>query len=58
MALHLLWEDHGRAFLVIPQKQQPSAPLPGNINRLMEDDGMVVLSNRSAPLGAGSLSAR
>ena len=57
-ALHLLWEDHGRAFLVIPQNQQPSAPLPGNINRLMEDDGMVVLSNRSAPLGAGSLSAR
>lgn len=57
-ALHLLWEDYGRAFLMIPRNQQLSAPLPGEVNALMEDDGMVVLSNRSAPLGAGSLSAR
>ena len=45
-ALHNAWARKERAFLLIPQKQQPLSPLPEDVYNIMEANGMLLLSNR------------
>ena len=45
-ALHNAWDRRERAFLLIPQNQQPLSPLPQDVYNVMEANGLVLLSNR------------
>lgn len=44
--LHRIWDRNQRIFLMIPQEKRPENPLPQNIFHIIEDDGILLLSNQ------------
>ena len=41
-----LWDGRERVFLIMPNDLQSDNPLPRNIMHILEDDGMLLLSNQ------------
>ncbi|MCR4818719.1 MAG: hypothetical protein K5841_07165 [Fretibacterium sp.] len=46
MAMHNVWNENERAYLLISRNQQPLYPLPQKVYNIMETNGMALLSNR------------
>ena len=40
------WKGRGRVFLIMPEDIHPESPLPQNISHILEDEGILLLSNQ------------